>query len=114
MNSSSIAKRYAVVALATLAASLAMDHAGATEPNQEPRSVVVRFADLDLSRPKDAQALYDRLHAAARLVCEDAGNGLEDLAHLRQYKDCIDRALANAVTDVGSAKLTAIRQAVNR
>src|SRR5579859_6296969 len=56
MNSSSIAKRYAVVAIATLAAGLAVNHAGAAEPTQVP-TTVVRYADLDLSRPKDAQRL---------------------------------------------------------
>ena len=49
MNSN-IAKRCALVAMATVAAGLIASHAGATEPNQVARSVVVHFADLDLSR----------------------------------------------------------------
>jgi UrcA family protein len=113
MNSN-IAKRCALVAIATVAAGLTVSHAGATEPNQVARSVVVRFADLDLTRSQDAQTLYNRLHAAARLVCEYGGSGMEDLAHLRMFHDCVERAMANAVTDVGSARVTAIRQAGTR
>ena len=117
MSSSSIAQRYAVVAIATLAAGLAVNHAGAAEPTEVP-TVVVRYADLDLSRPKDAQRLYYRLYAAAQKVCRASGlgggGGMEDLARLRQFHACVDRALANAVTDVDSARVTAIQQAVRR
>ena len=114
MNST-IAKRFAHLAIATtLVAGLTVNHAWAAEPNQVARSVVVHYADLDLSRPKDAHVLYDRLHAAARLVCRDGGYGMPDLARLREYHDCIDRAMANAVTDVGSATVTAIRDAAIR
>jgi UrcA family protein len=117
MNSSSIARRYAVVAIATLAAGLAVNHAGAAEPTQAP-TVVVRYADLDLSRPKDAQRLYYRLYAAAQKVCRasglGSGGGMEDLARLRQFHDCLDRALTNAVTDVNSSQVTAIQQAERR
>ena len=110
MNSS-IAKRCALVAIAALAGGLAVSHAGAAEPTLVARSVVVRFTDLDLSQPRDAQTLYNRLHAAARQVCNDEGGGMQDLERLRQYKDCVDRAMANAVTDVGSTRVTAIREA---
>ena len=111
---SNIAKRWALIAVSALAAGLAVNHAGAAEPTQIARSVVVHFADLDLSRPKDAQTLYDRLHRAARSVCADGGGGMEDLAKLREYRDCVDRALTNAVTDVGSTKVAALRQAARR
>jgi UrcA family protein len=113
MNSN-IAKRCALVAITTLAAGLMVSHAGAAEPNTVARSVTVHYADLDLSRPRDAQTLYNRLHSAARLVCQDSAFGMQDLARLREYHDCIDRAMANAVTDVGSAKVIAIRQAATR
>jgi len=114
MNST-IAKHCAHLAIATtLAAGLAANHAWAAEPTQVATSVVVHYADLDLSRPKDARVLYDRLHAAARLVCRESVVVLEDLEHLRQYHDCIDRALANAVTDVGAATVTAVREAATR
>jgi UrcA family protein len=107
-----------VVALATLAAGLAVNHAGATEPTEGASSVVVHFADLDLSRPNDAQKLYDRLQAAARKVCRGSGlgdgGGMEDLARLRLFHNCVDRALANAVSDVDSARVTAIQQGVKR
>jgi UrcA family protein len=114
MNST-IAKRLAHLAIATtLVAGLTVNHASAAAPTQVATSVVVRYADLDLSRPKDARILYDRLHAAARLVCRDSAVVLDDLEHLRKYHDCIDRAMANAVTNVGAATVTAIREAQTR
>ena len=114
MNST-IAKRCAHLAIATtLVAGLTVNHAWAAAPTEVATSVVVHFADLDLSRPKDARVLYDRLHVAARLACRESAVVLEDLEHLRRYHDCIDRALANAVTDVGAATVTAIREAATR
>jgi UrcA family protein len=40
-------------------------HAG-----DEARSETVKFADLDLSSPAGVEALYGRIHAAARRVCD--------------------------------------------
>jgi UrcA family protein len=38
--------------------------------NDQVRSETVKFADLDLSTPAGAEALYGRIHAAARRVCD--------------------------------------------
>jgi UrcA family protein len=108
MNSS-IAKRWAHLAVATLATGLIVNHAWAAEaPDEVARSVVVRYADLDLSSPKDAHTLYDRLHAAARSVCTNIGVQDSDLASLAQYHRCIQQAMANAVANVGSKRLAEI------
>ena len=107
MNST-IAKHFAHLAIATtLAAGLTVNHAWAAEPNQIARSVVVRYTDLDLSRPKDARALYDRLQAAARSVCTNIGIQDNDLAALSEYHRCVRDAVANAVANVSSERLTA-------
>jgi UrcA family protein len=107
----SIAKRCAHIAIATVATGLAVNHAWAAGSGDEPQSVVVRYADLDLSRPTDARTLYDRIHAAARQVCQDGG-GMQDLARLRAYRRCVDQAMANAVANVSSARVTEIHEAV--
>ena len=41
----------------------------------DERSETVKFADLNLSSPEGVEALYGRIHAAARRVCESARGG---------------------------------------
>jgi UrcA family protein len=114
MNSS-IAKRCAHVAIAILAAGLIVNHAwAAPDDNQVARSVVVRYSDLDLSRPKDARTLYYRLHAAARWACSNIGVQEDNLASLSEYHRCIRDALTKAVASVGSEQLTEIHSRHNR
>lgn len=105
MNSS-IAKRCAHIAIATLATGLAVNHAWAEARHQVARSVVVRYTDLDLSRPKDVRTLYDRLHAAARSVCTNIGVQQDDLALLSDYHRCVREAMTNAVANISSERLT--------
>ena len=50
-----------------LACSLVASNAHAGD---EARSETVKFADLDLSSPAGVEALYGRIHAAARRVCD--------------------------------------------
>ena len=66
----------------------------------EVRSQVVRFAELDLTRPAGAQELYRRIQHAAREVCGYYGPGGYD-------RGCADRAIARAVAEVGAPLLTA-------
>jgi UrcA family protein len=113
MNSS-IAKRCAHIAIATLATGLAVNHAWAAAPYQVARSAVVRYTDLDLSRQKDARTLYDRLHAAARSVCTNIGVRNNDLQQLSEYHRCVQQAMANAVASVSSEPLTEIYARYNR
>ena len=114
MNSS-ITKRCAHVAIATLAAGLAVNHAwAAPDDNEVARSIVVRYSDLDLSRPKDARTLYYRLNAAARSVCTNIGVQEDNLASLSEYHRCIRNAVTNAVASVGSEQLTELHARYNR
>ena len=59
----------------------------------------VSFRDLDLSTSHGAQALYDRIEAAAREVCR--GTELAD------YDACRARAIEGAVNDVSHPLLSA-------
>jgi UrcA family protein len=113
MNSINV-KRCAHIAVATLAAGLAVSHAWGASPWQEARSVVVRYTDLDLSRPRDARVLYDRIHAAARLVCRNVGDETADLARLSEYRRCVHQAVANAVANVSSTEVTQLYARYNR
>jgi UrcA family protein len=109
MNSN-IATRCAHIVIATLVTGLTVtaNHAWAAAPYEAAKSVVVRYADLDLSRPKDARTLYDRLHVAARLACDNIGVWHNDMDAFSQYHRCVQRAMANAVASSGSERLTEI------
>jgi UrcA family protein len=66
----------------------------------EARTKVVRLDDLDLNTAAGAQTLYDRIAAAARIVCRGPYHA--------QVRKCRARALADAVSTVGNPLLTSI------
>ncbi|MBV8867366.1 MAG: UrcA family protein [Acidobacteriaceae bacterium] len=73
------------------------------------RRQVVRFADLNLSVAPGAERLYARIRSAAIRVC-----GPEDGRNLvlgSGARACVQKAIADAVADVGSAELCAIHEA---
>ena len=72
----------------------------------EPRSVTVRFADIDSTSPQGAEALYRRLRSAATSVCRDLEPGKE-LARVGVYVNCIQAALGTAIVKVDRPPLTA-------
>ena len=79
------------------------------DPPQNVPSVVVHFADLDLSRSEGATVLYQRLRAAAQTVCaplEDRG-----LARHLSFKACVQTAISTAVAKVDRPALTAYYEA---
>jgi UrcA family protein len=63
------------------------------------RRQVVRFGDLDLTRPAGAQELNRRLKNAARNVCESYDR-------LGYDRSCVDQAIARAIAAVGAPLLT--------
>lgn len=65
---------------------------------------VVRYADLDLSSPAGAAALYARIEAAARDVCPVAID--RQLASVGPARRCTEAALARAIADVNATALT--------
>jgi len=75
----------------------------AATPTDDVRRQVVKFADLDLTRPAGAQELYYRIQYAARNVCQTY-NRLSN-------RDCFKQAIARAVVDVGAPQLTTRHQA---
>jgi UrcA family protein len=103
------AKRYALVAMALLAASLTANLASASTPDDGPKQSVVNFSDLDLSRPGDAHRLYSRIKYAARQVCDN--NPSSELYLLKLYETCMAKAINDAVAQVQSVQVAAIHQA---
>ena len=72
----------------------------------EPRSVTVRFADLDTANTQGAAALYRRLKSAAASVCRDLDPG-EELVRVAPYHGCMHTALSNAIVKVSRPAVTA-------
>jgi UrcA family protein len=72
---------------------------------EEVRREVVRFAELDLTRPAGAQELYRRIQRAAHKVCETYGPSRYD-------RSCADHAIARAVATVGAPLLRAHHEAL--
>ena len=105
-----IAKHCALLATVTLATGLTVDPASAASAyDDEPKNVVVRYSDLNLSQPQDASILYNRIQRAAREACEN--DEAPSLARLQQFHRCVDQAVANAVAQVSSRQLTEIHEA---
>ena len=106
---STFANRFAVIGTTALAIGLGVGHAYAATPDDAAPTHVVRFKDLDLSQPRDAQRLYQRIQKAAKLVCDNPM--LPALSEVAAFETCVDKAVAQAVKDVGSARVTQIHEA---
>jgi UrcA family protein len=72
----------------------------------EPRTVTVRFADLNTANVEGAARLYRRLNFAAKTVCQDLDSG-RDMFLVNLHADCVRQALSNAIAKVDRPALTA-------
>jgi UrcA family protein len=77
----------------------------AAQPGYEFATRTVKYGDLDLTRTAGAVALYSRIQAAARTVCEPVSSSarLESVAITRR---CMDQSITRAVADVNAPALT--------
>jgi UrcA family protein len=78
-------------------------------PPQDVPSVVVHFADLDLSRSEGATMLYQRLKGAAETVCAPLDD--RDLARHKHFMACVQSAISSAVAKVDQPALAAYYEA---
>ncbi len=107
MNTSTrIRKVFATAILGALAAGFAGLSAGA---GMIESSVTVKYGDLNLSNAVGAAALYSRIVAAARQVCDSPN----DLASQASARACRNKAISEAVTKVGHPGLIAVYNAKN-
>jgi UrcA family protein len=84
-----------------LACTLAVSSAHAGD---EVRSERVKYADLNLNAPAGVEALYGRIHAAARRVCTQPPKALVN-------DGCMRKAESEAVGKVNVPLLTAFYEA---
>jgi UrcA family protein len=94
---------------ASIACTLTAGTALAAPPAGEVPSVTVSYADLDLSNPAGAHTLYQRIRAAARMVCAPLAS--KELKRNGLWRDCYEQAVSNAVATIDRPTLTALHQA---
>ena len=87
----------AVVAAMWLACGLVASNAYAGDE----RSETVKFADLKLSSQAGVETLYERIHAAAKRVCE------QPAGELGAVRSCVRKAESEAIGKVNLPLLTA-------
>jgi len=80
----------------------------ASPASASTRSVTVRYAELDLSRPAGAQVLYNRIQQAALQVCNGFVGPFSEM-HTRA-SPCYKDAVEHAVAQVNSPQLSAIHR----
>jgi len=69
----------------------------------DPPQITVKFADLNVSNPQGAAALYARIQRAARQVCPHVD--MRDLGSKGPMDACVNKAIADAVAKVGQPAL---------
>lgn len=74
---------------------------------QSPPTKTVRFADLNIQTADGAKALYGRIRAAARDVCDRSVGGDPILSQARQ--SCVNKAIDDAVKKINAPQLNALR-----
>jgi UrcA family protein len=90
--------------LALVVCLLGIDVAWSGTP-ASARSVTVNYADLDVSSPAGAKALYGRIQGAAKQVCGYAG---ADVIEQAIWRSCYRNAIGDAVRKVNNPLLTAV------
>ena len=100
MNTTIRTKLYAALCCAFGTGALCA-HSSSAEAEDAP-SKIVRFTDLDITKPAGAKVLYGRIRAAAHSAGGDPI--LRPAVHA-----CIDKAIDEAVRKVDAPALTALR-----
>ena len=74
----------------------------------DPRSLIVKYEELDLTSSQGAAALYARLRSASKTVCAPLQG--RELRQHTAFQDCYKQALSNAVVRVNRESVTALHQ----
>jgi UrcA family protein len=101
------------VALAALFLSPAQAGNEPSSRHTDGTKMTVRFGDLNLSKPHDAEILYHRIRIAAVVVCR-AEVESSDVARNRNWIKCLNGATDEAVRRVNRPTLTALHQECER
>lgn len=95
---------------AALCLTIGAQHASAESEFQDFRSITITYSDLDLSKQAGVETLYSRIKWAARAACGPSSLHKYDafLSGRAAQRECVDRAIANAVGKLDRPMLTAL------
>jgi UrcA family protein len=79
-------------------------HAQSSGANPAYASTIVRVGDLDLSTPGGMKLARDRIHQAAKRLCEKVVDPWS-LSHEPDYVQCVDDTMATALKDLPGPSL---------
>jgi UrcA family protein len=80
-------------------------HAANAPADAVPERITVQFADLNLDRPADVAALYERINLAAEQVCQQrALNGAYVIS--ARYGYCVSDTVYKTVARINHPSLT--------
>jgi UrcA family protein len=65
-------------------------------------SVVVRFGDLDLSRPQDVHVLNSRIAKAAEAACDVADPHTTSIYYKKWHATCLSHAVADTTARIAA------------
>ena len=80
--------------------------ASAAQPADAALQTTVQYSMRDLSTDEATHALYQRIVSAARTVCP--GYDSRDLAQFAASRTCQRQAVAQAISQIGDARLAAL------
>ena len=114
MNTQISSRRSTSLVMATMLVALGYGAVSAAADADNVPQVVVSYADLNVSSPQGAAALYRRINAAASSVCEQSHSSDYRVDSPILLRKCEHRALRDAVNKVGGRLLIAEYNAHNR
>lgn len=99
--------------LIALAALIAIASPAVAQVSAVAPKVVVKYGDLDLSRPAGANALILRIRQAAKNTC--AGFSTRLLSEASEHRACLQETMAAAVAQIDAPLVSArFEQPANR
>jgi len=104
MNTKIVAR---FVGVSLIAAAFLGPKVFAADPSDSVRTQTVKFEDLSVNTQAGAVTLYQRIHRAAKQVCEQPGAEERNLTALAMQQSCMARAESRAVDNVHSGALSA-------
>lgn len=110
MNAIVVKSIVAVAVGVVLTGCHVLANAGDRESAAQVRSVIVRYAELDLSKPQGIDVIYRRIQAAAKQVCR-ADTSVTALYDRASQNICYRDAIERAVRQVNLVALTALHRA---
>jgi UrcA family protein len=99
-------KTFTLIITALFLSGSILSVAEAAPPSDVP-TAVVKFGELDMTRPAGKEELYRRLSRAADTVCSPLQGAFGSRALVtRQYEACINQAISGAVAQINRADFT--------